>query len=183
MGTMPQAQENEDHRYRHLHSTSESVPLRPSLEHAYRSDSESEDDFSDLDAAPVANQRYKNGRKWPWAARFRRILSGERPGQSKERAQRPSPRRKGLRGCCARWKWCLIITGIVLVGLIVVLSGASFWVYKNAPEDGVCFLDALCMTALIMLDSYHLPGIRHLKEAPSRPGKQATTKPKRWLSA
>ena len=33
---------------------------------------------------------------------------------------------------------CLLITAILLGGLIFILGVGSLWVYKSAPEDGVC---------------------------------------------
>jgi len=33
---------------------------------------------------------------------------------------------------------CLVITAILLGGLILLLGVGSLWVYKSAPEDGVC---------------------------------------------
>ena len=144
---MPIAADEEDHRYRHLNSTSESVPLRPSLEHAYRSDSDSEDDFADINTTPPVNHEYRNGRRWPWTAKFRRIISGE--GSEKEykgTARRRSPQpggSKGIRGFCWRRKYCLLILGILLAGVLVILSGGAFWVFKTAPKDGVWLLATL----------------------------------------
>lgn len=183
---MPGQEENEDHRShpRHLRSTSEAVPLRPSLERAYRSDSESEDDFSDLDTAPNGNHQYTNGRKWPWTARFRRIISG--PGSSNGnmgKSRRGAPPRSRLRECCWRRRYCLIISGILLAGFITILSGGAFWVYKTAPKDGVCSPRTLLMTMLTVFISFHPPGTLHLKEAPSPHGRKATEKHKQWSSA
>lgn len=41
------------------------------------------------------------------------------------------------RGWCSRYKICFITTGVFLA-LFLILSGSGvFWVYKNAPKDGV----------------------------------------------
>ncbi len=174
---------NEDHRHRHLHSASESVPLRPSLERAYRSDSASEDEFSDLDVAPDGNPQYQNNRKWPWTARFRRIISGGEPnGEHAGKARRsPSPSR--ARGWCWRRRYCLIIAGILLAGLVTILSGGALWVYKSAPEDGVCCSTTFAMARLTVYGSFHLLGTQRLKAVPCRPGRKATRKQKQWSSA
>ena len=115
-----------------------SIPLRPSVDRAFRSSSELGDDYDELQFDQDNNSRFHNGRRWPWVAKFRRIISGDGPGYEGERrhVQRPS-RRSRIRGCCWRWRLCLIITGILLTGLIVLLSGSALWIYKTAPEDGV----------------------------------------------
>ena len=115
-----------------------SIPLRPSVDRAFRSSSELGDDYDELQFDQDNNSRFRNGRRWPWVAKFRRIISGDGPGYEGERrhVQRPS-RRSRIRGCCWRWRLCLIITGILLTGFIVLLSGSALWIYKTAPEDGV----------------------------------------------
>lgn len=176
--------DNEDHRHRHLHSASESVPLRPSLERAYRSDSGSEDEFSDLDVAPDGNPQYKNRRKWPWTARFRRIISGGEPNDEHEgKARRRSPPPSRARGWCWRRRYCLINTGILLAGLITVLSGGAFWVYKTAPKDGACSSTTFATARLTVYGSFHLLGTQRLKVVPCRLGRKATKRRKRWSSA
>lgn len=176
--------DNENHRHRHLHSASESVPLRPSLERAYRSDSGSEDEFSDLDVAPAGNPQYTNRRKWPWTARFRRIISGEEPNSEHAgKARRRSPPPGRTRGWCWRRRYCLIIAGILLAGLITLLSGGAFWVYKTAPKDGVCLPPNVGNGRIDLCGSFRLLGTQHLKAVPCRLGKKATRKQERWLSA
>ena len=180
---MPSPADIEDHHHRHLHSTSESVPLRPSAEHSYRSESESEDDISELDTAPNGNHQYKHGRKWPWTARFRRIVSGEGSGYHYEgKARLESSRSERLRGCCWRRRYCLLITGILLAGLITLLSGGAFWVYKTAPKDGVRSLGTGAMARLTITGSNHLPGILRPKAALFLSGKQATKWHRGWSS-
>lgn len=175
--------DNENHRHRHLRSASESVPLRPSLERAYRSDSES-DDFSDLDVAPAGNPQYKNRRKWPWTARFRRIISGEEPNSEHVgKARRSSPPTRRTRGWCWRRRYCLLIAGILLAGLITILSGGAFWVYKSAPKDGVCCSITLAAARLTLCRSFHLLGTQRLRVVPYHPGRKATRRQKQWLSA
>ena len=118
-----------------------SIPLRPSVDEAFRSprsSAESEDEFSELHFDQDHATKFRNGRKWPWIAKFRRIISGEGPSYEGKRrsVQRPS-RTSRIRACCWRKRICLIVTGILLIGFIVLLSGSALWVYKTAPEDGV----------------------------------------------
>lgn len=116
-----------------------SIALRPSIDRAFRSSSELGDDYDELQFNQKHKSTFRRGRRWPWVAKFRRIISGDGPAYEGERRhiQRPS-RRSRIKGCCWRWRICLIITAILLTGFIVLLSGSALWIYKTAPEDGVC---------------------------------------------
>ena len=119
-----------------------SIPLRPSVDVAFRSPRssfESTHSFDELQFDQDKATKFRNGKRWPWVAKFRRIISGEGPAYQGERrhVQRPS-RTARIRGCCWRKRVCLIITGVLLAGFIVLLSGSALWVYKTSPEDGVC---------------------------------------------
>ena len=116
----------------------DSIALRPSGDQTPRSSSDLDDDFNDLQFDQDHETKFRNGRRWPWVAKFRRIISGEGPSYQGERraVQRPS-RSSKIRGCLYRRRLCLIITAILLAGFIILVSGGALWVYKTAPEDGV----------------------------------------------
>lgn len=116
-----------------------SIPLRPSVDQAFRSSSELGSEYDELHFDQDQETKFRNGKRWPWIAKFRRIISGSGPAYDEgegRRVQRPS-RRSKIRAICWRWRICLIITGILLTGIIVFLSGSALWIYKTAPEDGV----------------------------------------------
>lgn len=43
-----------------------------------------------------------------------------------------------VRSCAKPGVTCVVITVILLGGLVLLLGVGSLWVYKSAPEDGVC---------------------------------------------
>ncbi|CAF9937034.1 MAG: hypothetical protein HETSPECPRED_010535 [Heterodermia speciosa] len=114
-----------------------SIPLRPSVDQTSRSSSDLDDEFNELQFDQDRETRFRNGRRWPWVAKFRRIISGEGPSYQGERraVHRPS-RSSKIRGCLYRRRICLAITGILVAGFIILASGGALWVYKTAPEDG-----------------------------------------------
>ena len=117
-----------------------SIPLRPSVDQAFRSSSELGSEYNELQFDQDHETKFRNGKRWPWIAKFRRIISGDGPAYDdgeRRNVQRPS-RRSRVRAFCWRRRICLIITGIFLTAIVVLLSGSALWVYKTAPEDGVC---------------------------------------------
>ena len=135
-----------------------SIPLRPSVDQAFRSSSELGDDYNELQFDQDHETKFRNGKRWPWVAKFRRIISGGGPAYEGERrhVERPS-RRSKIRACCWRRRICLIVTGILLTGVIILLSGSALWIYKTAPEDGVCYdrhsASALCTDKCVAVTS------------------------------
>lgn len=83
---------------------------RTPLEDGYQSSSEDELELEELDHVKVDS--YQAARVSPWLGFVRRC---GRPGLT-----------------------CMLITGILLGGLILLLGVGSLWVYKGAPKDGVC---------------------------------------------
>ena len=158
-----------------------SIPLRPSVDRASRSSSEL-DELDELQFDQDHNTKFRNGRRWPWVAKFRRIISGEGPSYPGQRKAVPRPSRSSkIRACCWRRRVCLIVTGILLAGFIILISGSALWVYKTAPEDGVCALSIITERADIHSSNHH-PGIHRRKEGLFQDGKRAIRKPRRWSS-
>lgn len=116
-----------------------SIPLRPSRDKTSRSSSELGDDLDELQFDQDRQNKFRNGRRWPWVAQFRRIISGGGPSYDGERRSVHRPTRSSkLRSCLWRRRTCLTVTVILVAGIIIALSGSALWVYKTAPEDGVC---------------------------------------------
>lgn len=159
-----------------------SIPLRPSVDRASRSSSELEDELDELQFDQDHAPKFRNGRRWPWVAKFRRIISGEGPSYPGQRKAVPRPSRSSrIRACCWRRRVCLIVTGILLAGFIILLSGSALWVYKTAPEDGVRVIVVTIERADFRSSNHH-PGIHRRKEGRFQAGKRVIAKPRRWWS-
>jgi beta-glucosidase-like glycosyl hydrolase len=92
----------------------ESIPLRKSLEEAYRSDSDSDIDATDfLDGDPLNDH-----------------------SQTAVSAYEPSRRLQNTRRTFARRSKCLLIVLVVLIVIWSILAGGGFWLYKQKPLDG-----------------------------------------------
>ena len=128
------------------------IPLRPrssSLDRAYRSSSESREEPDDLDLREqLRPQKNKRGR-WPWsqnrAPRYLSVNNHDAGGQKASLAWK-NTRTGRIKNCLWRWRTCLLVTVILLGGLIGLLAGGGFWVYKTTPLDGVSFQ---CFFALL----------------------------------
>lgn len=92
----------------------ESIPLRKSLEEAYRSDSE-----SDIDATEFLDRDPLNDRSQPAVT-----------------AYAPTMQLRALRNSFARRSKCLLIILAVLVIFWSILAGGGFFLYKQKPADG-----------------------------------------------
>jgi hypothetical protein len=91
----------------------ESVPMRKSLEDAYRSDSESDIDATEfLDTDPLHNQ--------------------SQPAVS---AYEPSRRLADIRRKFSRRSKCLAILAVLVI-IWAIIAGGGFWLYKHKPADG-----------------------------------------------
>ena len=118
----------------------DNYPVRPSLDGASRASSESIGGFHEFDTSPKRHSRFRNGRPWPWAPKFRRIISGERPPWASEERIRSHAKRAKI--CFCQRRTCQIIMAVVIAGLLVLLGLGVFYLYKTAPEDGVCVEEA-----------------------------------------
>ncbi|TVY20861.1 putative beta-glucosidase E [Lachnellula arida] len=92
----------------------ESIPLRKSLEEAYKSDTD-----SDLDATEFLDRDPLNERS-----------------QSPVTAYEPARRLRNIRNAFARRSKCLIITLVVLIIFWSILAGGGFFLYKKSPYNG-----------------------------------------------
>jgi hypothetical protein len=93
----------------------ESIPLRKSLEEAYRSSSESDIDATEfLDQDPLNNH-----------------------SQAPATAYEPARRLQNLRSSFKRRTKCYLVILVVLVIIWSILAGGGFWLYKKStPLDG-----------------------------------------------
>ncbi|KAL3418798.1 glycoside hydrolase family 3 protein [Phlyctema vagabunda] len=93
----------------------ESIPMRKSLDEAYRSSSDSDIDVSEyLDSAPL----------------------NERSGAPAASAYKAPQRSATLRRAFSRRSKCLLIGLAVLVVFWSIVGGGGFWLYKHAPANG-----------------------------------------------
>ena len=112
------------------------IPLRRSLEEAYRSSSEDEE-LDELELLQEGGTSQHKSR-----TRYRDEANGLNSSTlpyetaTDMQGQTGSPLRRIGRFFRPR-RTCLIITFIMLAGLITLLTGSGYWVYKNAPADGV----------------------------------------------
>ena len=96
------------------YNKAESIPLRKSLEEAYKSDTE-----SDLDATEFLDRDPLNERS-----------------QAPVTAYEPARRLRNIRSAFARRSKCLIIILVVLIIFWSILAGGGFFLYKKSPLDG-----------------------------------------------
>jgi beta-glucosidase len=113
------ARRNEAQRSRErLLTSQESIPLRKSLDDAYRSSSDSDLDSADfLSTDPLYSTR-------------------DASSNNAATAYDTSARLAGLRRTFARRSRCLIITLVVLIIFWSILAAGGFWAYKKAPPNG-----------------------------------------------
>ena len=114
----------------------DAIPLRTSLEEAYKSSSE-DDRLSDYD---IHEWKDDTTNQHDRTRRYKKeYQNSDSPVYAYEKST------KGLVGsrlmrfgrCCSPTRKSLFITFILLGILLAVLTGSGFWVYKHAPEDGV----------------------------------------------
>ncbi len=116
----------------------EKAPLRTSFEAVYRSSTDDDQELDELDH--LHNDGTSFG-KYGVMRRHRRVESGAPFGtyQTDKYSAPHRPSWLGMVGRCLRPRTtCMIISAILLGGLILLLGGGGLWVYKTAPEDGVC---------------------------------------------
>lgn len=143
-----------------LHSESP-IPLRPSLEQAYRSSSEFGEDLDELDLHEELKPKKNKRARWPWSQNRAPIyLNINNPVTRPQR----SSRMRRIKNCLWQCRTCLLITVILLGGLVGLIAGGGFWVYKTAPQDGVSFDCTLCSSPLNSNASNHHLGILRLRE-------------------
>ncbi|KAF1991563.1 glycoside hydrolase family 3 protein [Aulographum hederae CBS 113979] len=105
------------------HPEGDDAPLRPSLEEAYRSASDSENE--DVDEFDPLN--YDAG-----------TLKRKRPSRkgANEFLEPTRPRQSWARRNLVPSKFCCFLIGLFFVVLFALLGAGGFWVYKQAPKDG-----------------------------------------------
>ena len=102
-------------------------PERTSLDEAYRSSSE---DGGFYEMGFEENT-------FPDQPRRRKVSQKHTQEKEEHSPMKKQPRRGRIgRLCRPTWK-CLIITFTLVGGLVGVIVGLSFWVYKSAPKDGL----------------------------------------------
>ncbi len=137
------------------------IPLRPSLEQAYRSSSEFGEELDELDLHEELKTKKNKRARWPWSQNRAPIyLNVNNPVA---RPQRPSRMRR-IKNCLWPRRTCLLITVILLGGLVGLIAGGGFWVYKTAPPDGVSFTCTFCLSPLNSHSSNHHLGTLRLME-------------------
>ena len=114
-----------------------SLPLRPSLEDAYRSSVDSDDRLDSLDLNAEEKARLTRRGKWSWIPTQPPWSSGYTYQDSTNKKQPASRRIKERRGWLWQRKTCLIVTLIVSLGLMTVVASGALWVWTTAPADGV----------------------------------------------
>ena len=136
------------------------IPLRPSLEQAYRSSSEFGDELDDLDLHEELRPKKNKRARWPWSQNQAPTYlyvddQNARPG-------RPSRMRRIKNRLWPR-RTCLLVTVILLGGLFGLIAGGGFWVYKTAPHDGVRSEHISYFSSLTSQFSNHHLGTLRLK--------------------
>ena len=136
------------------------IPLRPSLEQAYRSSSEFGDELDDLDLHEELRPKKNKRARWPWSQNQAPTYlnvddQNARPG-------RPSRMRRIKNRLWPR-RTCLLVTVILLGGLFGLIAGGGFWVYKTAPHDGVRSEHISYLSSLTSQFSNHHLGTLRLK--------------------
>ena len=111
-----------------------STALRPSLDDAYRTSSELGEELDELDLLDESanGTKRENGlsRRRGKKHTYEGLTALKRTSHSRLRSIG-----KGLRP--RSWKTCLMVTAILVGGLIVLLFSGGYFVYRNAPKDGV----------------------------------------------
>lgn len=120
--------------------TENTYPLRPSLEDAYRSSTDSEARLDSLDLDAEDKSRHAQRRKWPWVANQPPWSSGYTYADSEAKAHLKPQRRKGMRRWVPSRKTCLVVVLILALGLMTLVGSGALWVYKSAPVDGVRYV-------------------------------------------
>ena len=139
------------------------IPLRPSLEQAYRSSSEFGDELDDLDLHEELKPRKNKRARWPWSQN--QASSYVNVNNHNAALQKPSRTRR-FKSCLWRRRTCLLVTTILLGGLFGLIAGGGFWVYKTAPHDGVGSELTSYFSSLTCSASNHHHGTLRLKAAP-----------------
>ena len=137
------------------------IPLRPSLEQAYRSSSEFGNDLDEVDLHEALRPKKNKRARWPWSQNRAPIYLNVDTYDAKP--QRPSRMRR-IKNCLWPRRTCLIITIILLGGLLGLIAGGGFWVYKTAPHDGVNSEDTTLLFFANLQSSNRHRGIPRLRE-------------------
>ena len=136
------------------------IPLRPSLEQAYRSSSEFGDELDDLDLHEELRPKKNKRARWPWS-------QNQAPTYLNVNDQNARPRRPSRMRRIKNRLWprrtCLLVTVILLGGLFGLIAGGGFWVYKTAPHDGVRSEHISYFSSLTFQFSNHHLGTLRLK--------------------
>ena len=115
-----------------------SATLQPSLDEAYRSPSDSGEELDELNLLDE-NETGAERKHGLWQRRGKKHAYEELTAS--KRTRRPRLRSIGRRLRTRGWKICLIVTVLLLGGLTTLLVSGGYLVYRNAPHDGVCFLE------------------------------------------
>ncbi len=113
------------------------IPLRPSLEQAYRSSSEFGGELDELELHEELKPKKNKRGRWPWSQNRAPIYLNINNPDARQPQQASRTRR--IKNCLWPRRTCLLVTVILLGGLLGLIAGGGFWVYKTAPHDGVSF--------------------------------------------
>ena len=158
------------------------IPLRTSLEEAYKSSSE-DDGFSDYDSHEWKDRSINlHDKTKRYKKEYSALDSSVYAYEKTTRAGRVGTRLKRIGRYCRPTKRCLFITFVILGLLILLLAGSGFLVYKHAPKDGVN-LPILSLNGVPKLISCSNPhrGIHLPEEGHFNRGKPATRRQRLWL--
>ena len=126
------------------------IPLRPSLEQAYRSSSEFGDELDELDLHEELKPKKNKRARWPWSQNRAPLFPNA--NHQDARPQRLSRTRR-IRNCLWPRRTCLLVTVILLGGLLGLIAGGGFWAYKTAPQDGVSSARMYLLSLLIHIQA------------------------------
>ena len=169
------------------HSGSPSPPPSRRAQSTDSDRSETSDGDLDFEIEKKPSRPYQDGRTWPWIPTFQRVLSfgsSRTPSQQNPPPKAYSSRTIRVKSWCWSHKICLIITGILLGGLLTLLTGGAFWIWKTAAKDGVRLHPSLrSRLKLILSLSSHRPGTLPPEAARTHHGRTASRRRKRWSTA
>lgn len=138
---------NSESREGLLHSDN-TYALRPSLDQAYRSSTDSIERLDSLDLNPADKSKYDQKHNCSWLPKRPPWSSGYTYEESQARSMRRPARHKGIKEIFVQRKTCIIVTLILSFGLITLMGSGAFWVYNATPVTGVSNLGSEAETEL-----------------------------------
>jgi hypothetical protein len=119
-------------RHEEFSSTEEMSSLRPSLEAAYRSSSEDEDDLEESDPlnAPITQPRSRQA-----SGRLVSLIQRGMKGKSRSSSGK-TPAFDQVRRSFWNRRKCLSISLVLLGALVMIFIGIGVWILKSSAKNG-----------------------------------------------